>query len=158
MTNGHCHEQTESACCYSRRLVFHQSLPVHIVSESWGCSLNLTEDKGGKLLNIILDDLALTCSFTRFIKTMLVNTVSYRITERGCHIRSYFSNSRLGGQTTLVYTIHCDGSVHYPILDTRISVRPSVRSFVTLRVPPLDSETGWTGELWSNPVLLILEN
>ena len=31
-------------------------------------------------------------------------------------------------------------------------------SLVTLRVPPLDSETGWTGELWSNPVLLILEN
>ena len=30
-------------------------------------------------------------------------------------------------------------------------------SFVTLRLPPLDSETGWTGELWSNPVLLILE-
>ena len=29
---------------------------------------------------------------------------------------------------------------------------------VTLRGPPLDSETGWTGELWSNPVLLILEN
>ena len=24
--------------------------------------------------------------------------------------------------------------------------------------PPLDSETGWTAELWSNPVLLILEN
>ena len=24
--------------------------------------------------------------------------------------------------------------------------------------PPLDSETGWTGELWSNCVLLILEN
>ena len=46
----------------------------------------------------------------------------------------------------------------YPKLDTRISVRPSVCSCVTLRVPPLDSETGWTGELWSNPVLLILEN
>ena len=24
--------------------------------------------------------------------------------------------------------------------------------------PPLKSETGWTGELWSNRVLLILEN
>ena len=46
----------------------------------------------------------------------------------------------------------------HPILDTRISVRSSVRACVTLRVPPLDSETGWTGELWSNPVLLILEN
>ena len=29
---------------------------------------------------------------------------------------------------------------------------------VTLRVPPLDSETGWTGELWWNRVLPILEN
>ena len=28
---------------------------------------------------------------------------------------------------------------------------------VTLRVPPLKSETGWTGELWFNCVLLILE-
>ena len=44
----------------------------------------------------------------------------------------------------------------HPKLDTRISVlrRLSVR----LRVPPLDSKTGWTGELWSNPVLLIFEN
>ena len=33
-----------------------------------------------------------------------------------------------------------------------------LRSYVTLRGPPLDSETGWTGELWSNCVLLILEN
>ena len=29
---------------------------------------------------------------------------------------------------------------------------------VTLRGSPLDSEMGWTGELWSNRVLLILEN
>ena len=36
-----------------------------------------------------------------------------------------------------------------PILDRRISVRMFVRVCVTLRVPPLDSETGWTGELWS---------
>ena len=45
-----------------------------------------------------------------------------------------------------------------PILDTRISVRSYVCLCVTLRGPPLKSETGWTGELWSNPVLLILEN
>ena len=40
--------------------------------------------------------------------------------------------------------------------DFRLS---SVRSsFVTLRPPPLDSETGWTGELWSKTKFLILEN
>ena len=42
----------------------------------------------------------------------------------------------------------------YPILDTRISVRPCV----TLTVPPLDSETGWTGELWSKTNLLKWQN
>ena len=46
--------------------------------------------------------------------------------------------------------------LHNPILDTRISVRPS--SFVTLRGPPLDSETGWTGELWSKTNLLNWQN
>ena len=48
-----------------------------------------------------------------------------------------------------------------PILDTRISVCPSVWTLsfsVTLRLPPLDSETGWTGELWSNTNLLIQQN
>ena len=40
----------------------------------------------------------------------------------------------------------------YPILDTRISFVCSscVRLCVTFRVLPLDSEMGWTGELWSN--------
>ena len=38
-------------------------------------------------------------------------------------------------------------------------LRPSVHSYsVTLRLPPLDSEMGWAGELWSNCVFLILEN
>ena len=37
---------------------------------------------------------------------------------------------------------------YHPILE---DFRPSVCSdFVTLRVPSLDSATGWTGELWSN--------
>ena len=36
--------------------------------------------------------------------------------------------------------------------------RPSPSSSVTLVLPPLKSETGWTGELWSNRILLILEN
>ena len=31
-------------------------------------------------------------------------------------------------------------------------------SSVTLRVPPLISEMGWTGELWSKTKFLILEN
>ena len=38
---------------------------------------------------------------------------------------------------------------------TRISVGPSV---CHAQGTPLDSETGWTGVLWSNCVLLILEN
>ena len=47
----------------------------------------------------------------------------------------------------------------YPILDTRIfvfptSVFPSVSPFDRLRLPPLDSETGWTGELWLKTNLL----
>ena len=37
--------------------------------------------------------------------------------------------------------------------------RPSVRPpSVTLTVPPLDSETGWTGELWSKTNLLQWQN
>ena len=49
----------------------------------------------------------------------------------------------------------------HPILDTRISVRPSVlrpSDFVSLRVPPLQSETGWTGELWLKTNLLNWQN
>ena len=41
--------------------------------------------------------------------------------------------------------------LYNPKLDTRISF---VRSSVTLVLPPLDSETGWTGELWSKTNLL----
>ena len=44
-----------------------------------------------------------------------------------------------------------------PILDTRISAS-SFSFSVTLRVPPLYSEMGWTGELWSKTKFLILEN
>ena len=48
-------------------------------------------------------------------------------------------------------------SFYYPILYTRTSVCPFVCflcSSVTVRPPPLDSETGWTGELWSKTNLL----
>ena len=36
--------------------------------------------------------------------------------------------------------------------------RPPPSPSVTLRVPPLISEMGWTGELWSKTKFLILEN
>ena len=45
--------------------------------------------------------------------------------------------------------------LQYPILDTRIS---SVRTPFVLRYHPLKSETGCTGKLWSNRVLLLLKN
>ena len=38
-------------------------------------------------------------------------------------------------------------------------LHPSVlHPFITLRVPPLKSETGWTGELWSKTYLLNWQN
>ena len=37
-------------------------------------------------------------------------------------------------------------------------LRPSPSFSVKLRPPPLDSEMGWTGELWLNRVFLILES
>ena len=48
------------------------------------------------------------------------------------------------------------GFFDHPILDTRIFVRPP--SSVTLVLPPLDSETRWTGELWSKTYLLNWQN
>ena len=45
----------------------------------------------------------------------------------------------------------------HPILDTRISVfRPPPSEM--LRLTPLESETGWTGELWSKTYLLNWQN
>ena len=41
-----------------------------------------------------------------------------------------------------------------PKLDTRISFVPP--SSATLVLPPLKSESGWTGELWSNRILIKL--
>ena len=45
-----------------------------------------------------------------------------------------------------------------PKLDTRISVRPSSVRPSRSGDPPLDSETGWTGELWSKTNLLNWQN
>ena len=70
------------------------------------------------------------------------------------------NSSYLGlfGPIPYLKTANLKNKYLYPILDMRIS-------FVLLRPAPsrsgdspLDSETGWTGELWSNRVLLILEN
>ena len=44
-----------------------------------------------------------------------------------------------------------------PILDTRISVRSFVCSSIMLVLPPLKSETGCIGELWSICGLLLLK-
>ena len=56
-----------------------------------------------------------------------------------------------------VYLISCIKSniIHE---DFCLFIRPHFFFSVMLRVPPLDSEMGWTGELWSNSVFLILEN
>ena len=58
----------------------------------------------------------------------------------------------IGGERWTKYTAYS----YNPILNTRISS-------ICLPLsgsgdPPLDSEKGWTGELWLNRVLLILEN
>ena len=42
--------------------------------------------------------------------------------------------------------------------DFRSFVRSAPPPSVTLRGPPLISEMGWTGELWSKTKFLILEN
>ena len=55
-----------------------------------------------------------------------------------------------------VYLISCIKSNRHN--DFCLFNRPDFFFFVALRVPPLDSEMGWTGELWSNSVFLILEN
>ena len=46
--------------------------------------------------------------------------------------------------------------INNPKLDTRISV--CSLDFVTLVLPPLDSETAWTGDLWLKTNLLIWQN
>ena len=69
------------------------------------------------------------------------------------HVRPPHFQARSRQQTvdSRKETVDCR---QYPILDMKISVR----LFVTLVLPPLKSETGWTGELWLKLVLLILEN
>ena len=56
----------------------------------------------------------------------------------------------LAGSKTVVF-------FNYPILDTIISVL-LLPSCVTLRGPPLDSETGRTGEFWSKTNLIKWQN
>ena len=82
------------------------------------------------------------------------------ISQEGNINRSYPSNFKLLPKNTVQEVLDLIlGSkeilIDHPKLGTRISVRPSS---VMLRVPSLDSETGWTEELWMNRVILILEN
>ena len=57
-----------------------------------------------------------------------------------------------------------DRGEFFKFLDFFIFLQSKIRhedfrpSFVTYRLPPLDSETGWTGELWSKTNLLIWQN
>ena len=60
-------------------------------------------------------------------------------------------------KSTVKYIIAQFIAAKNPKLDTRISFFFSFFS-VTLRGPPLDSETGWTGELWSKTNLLNWQN
>ena len=65
-------------------------------------------------------------------------------------LKIHEGGGRYGRCTLELHFIVLVGWIYqYPILDTRISVCPFVRSCVTLRVPPLDSETGRTGEVLS---------
>ena len=81
----------------------------------------------------------LYCGVLYYISIMTRQDIQYTIYR--------YSQSKGCGQMTLraSYIKHKD----------ILLLRPSS---VTLRGPPLDSETGWTGELWSNRVLLICEN
>ena len=49
---------------------------------------------------------------------------------------------------------HGESNIRHKDFRTSSSVLPCV----TLRPPPLDSETGWTGELWSKTNLLNWQN
>ena len=68
---------------------------------------------------------------------------------------SFGNISQLGHNKTFFYCYIINMELIYDIChvskirhkDFRLFVHPLS---VTLRLPPLDSETGWTGELWSN--------
>ena len=99
--------------------------------------------------------ISLFCQFSRFMATF---NISSKLTLIECDIQ-YFDWPQVNFFRPLITSYKM---AWYPILDTRISfvLRPSsfVRSSVRLRGPPLDSEMGWTGELWSKTKFLILEN
>ena len=74
------------------------------------------------------------------------------------HLLHYLYLTRIKQHSLVLFWALAGTDNRYPILDTRISFSSFSFSSVTLRPPPLDSETGWTGELWSKTKFLILEN
>ena len=64
----------------------------------------------------------------------------------------------LAGRKALEKQSYCrHANILHPKLDTRISFVLLRPPSVMLVISPLKSEMGWTEELWSNCVLLILE-
>ena len=68
---------------------------------------------------------------------------------------SFGNISQLGHNKTFFYCYLINMALIYDICHVSKIRHKDFRSFVhplsvTLRLPPLDSETGWTGELWSN--------
>ena len=124
-------------------------------------NISKTEKKVKKKKSIYFD----MCFFSRWVRNAnknYLNLLAFLAQASDnlellqmCHLRGIWkkqSRQSKAGHNLLQHIVNSK-------LDTRISfVRLYVRSCVTLRVPPLYSETGWTGELWLNPVLLILEN
>ena len=97
-------------------------------------------------LNWINDKLKILSSQFSYLRRLLFNN----------KLQSTPSQS-LGGVASVWHIkLFIGHKLMYPKLDKRIS--GLCPSSVTLVLPPLDSETSCTGELWSNRVLVKLEN
>ena len=91
-------------------------------------------------------------------RTKLLHRELHAIVCRGLISTPQLNSTKISQEDIWPSSLVSNG-FSYPILDTRISSvlpRPSF-SVMHRRTPPLDSEMGWTGELWSNLFLLILE-
>ena len=77
----------------------------------------------------------------------------------GCWGQFFFiSNKFFGGAFPHVQLVDICGGVKSYIRYKNFRPSFGLRPSVTLRGPPLDSETGWTGELWSKTNLLKWQN